>query len=283
MPLSYFLIFLALAWIVAATISDLKKREVPDWLNFSLIAIALLARLLFSLLEGDFSFFFWGIIYLAAFFLLANLFYHGKVFAGGDAKLLMGVGVVLAEPPKLVEISSIFPLPFTFVANLFLIGSIYGLLFTIFIVYKNRGRFLKEFNKRKGSLKISLFLTAAIAFLLIAFLTKNYLFIAFSILAIIFPHLYLTIKITEEVGMISRVPARQLTEGDWLAKPVRVGRKTINPTWEGLSKKDISLLEKAKKNVLVKYGLPFVPAFLLALIATLLFGNLFEMLFMLFF
>ena len=36
-----FLIILALIWLIFAVISDLKTREVPNWLNFSLIIFAL--------------------------------------------------------------------------------------------------------------------------------------------------------------------------------------------------------------------------------------------------
>lgn len=281
--LAYFLIIIALIWIVAATISDLKKREVPDWLSFSLIAIALFARFIFSLLENDFSFFFWGIIYFGIFFLLGNLFYYTKVFAGGDAKLLMGIGAVLAEPPQLTDISGIFPLPLTFIANLFIIGSVYGLLLTFSYAYKNKEKFVKEFRKRKPEIKVGLFLTIAIAFILAAFLTKIYVLVAFSFMVIILPYFYTAVKVIEQVGMISMIPVKQLAEGDWLASPVRIGRKIIKPTWDGLTKKEIALLKKAKKKVLVKHGLPFVPAFLLTFIVTLLFGNLFEVLITLFF
>jgi len=52
----------------------------------------------------------------------------------------------------------------------------------------------------------------------------------------------------------------------------------VKPTWEGLSKKELEFLQRAKKKVLVKYGIPFVPAFLLTLLATILLGNLFEFL-----
>jgi hypothetical protein len=55
----------------------------------------------------------------------------------------------------------------------------------------------------------------------------------------------------------------KLTPGDWLQKDVRVGSKTISATVHGLSEKEIALLVKARKKVLIKEGIPFVPVFLL--------------------
>ena len=66
-----------------------------------------------------------------------------------------------------------------------------------------------------------------------------------------------------------------LTEGDWLAEDVRISKRTIKANFEGLSKKEISFLMKHKKSVKVKYGLPFVPVFLIAFLAELFIGNLF--------
>ena len=136
MILTWFLILIAIVWVIIASIWDLKKREVPDWLNFSLIAIALFARLIFSLLEKNASFFTFGLSYFVLFFILANLFYYTKIFAGGDAKLLMGIGAVFAEPPKLAFFESMFPLPFTFIINLLFVGSIYGFLFMILYAFR---------------------------------------------------------------------------------------------------------------------------------------------------
>jgi Flp pilus assembly protein protease CpaA len=55
-----FLIVLAVVWIGAATICDLKSREVPNWINFSLIIFALGFRFFYSLFSQNaqgFSFF----------------------------------------------------------------------------------------------------------------------------------------------------------------------------------------------------------------------------------
>ena len=50
----------------------------------------------FSYIQAGFGFFCQGIIGLTIFFVLGNLFYYGKVFAGGDAKLMIALGPVLS-------------------------------------------------------------------------------------------------------------------------------------------------------------------------------------------
>ena len=106
----YITFIIALAGVIAATITDLKSREGPNWLTFSLIAIALGTRLIYSLITSNFSYIISGIIYLGAGFVLANILYYGKIFAGGDSKLLIALVTLFAEPPKFSNFVLVFPL-----------------------------------------------------------------------------------------------------------------------------------------------------------------------------
>ena len=89
------LILLAVTWLVFASIHDLKKRIVPNWLSFSLIIFALGFRFFYSLFNENFSFFLQGLIGLGIFFIIGNLLYYGRMFAGGDAKLMIALGPIL--------------------------------------------------------------------------------------------------------------------------------------------------------------------------------------------
>ena len=66
--------------------------------------------------------------------------------------------------------------------------------------------------------------------------------------------------------MIKKVDTKELTEGDWLYKNIRIGRKLIEAKWSGLSKEEIDLLRKKKKNILIRQGIPFSPVFLISYI-----------------
>jgi len=45
--------------------------------------------------EAGFGFFYQGLIGLGIFFVLGNALYYGRMFAGGDAKLMIALGAVL--------------------------------------------------------------------------------------------------------------------------------------------------------------------------------------------
>jgi len=91
-----FLIVLCLIWIAFAVIQDLRKREIANWLNFSLIIFAIVFRFFFSLFsEEGFGFFYQGLIGFAIFFVIGNMLYYGRVFAGGDAKLMIALGAII--------------------------------------------------------------------------------------------------------------------------------------------------------------------------------------------
>src|SRR3972149_7618794 len=90
-----FLFVLALIWIIFATIQDVRTTEIANWLSFSLIAFALAFRFFYSLFIENFSFFYQGLIGLGIFFVLGNMLYSGKMFAGGDARLFIALGAIL--------------------------------------------------------------------------------------------------------------------------------------------------------------------------------------------
>ena len=91
-----FLFVLALIWIMFATVQDIRKREVANWVSFSLIIFALGFRFFYSLFSDmGFDFFYQGLIGFGIFLILGNLLYYGKMFAGGDAKLMIALGAVL--------------------------------------------------------------------------------------------------------------------------------------------------------------------------------------------
>mgnify|MGYP001594423394 FL=1 len=134
----YFLFAIALLWIIFASMQDIRKREVANWLNFSLLALALSYRAFYSSIYDDYIFFLFGFFGVIIFGIFAYAFYYSRVFAGGDAKLLIALGAVFPfEKPM-----DFIILPFIFIFLLFLSGSIYGLVYSLGIVSKNRRVFV---------------------------------------------------------------------------------------------------------------------------------------------
>jgi len=264
----YFLFFVALLWIIFATVQDLKTREVSNWLSFSLIAIALAYRAFYSAFINDWEFFAFGLLGFGIFFVLAHAFYYARVFAGGDAKLLMGLGAVL-------PFSSYYDLAFVsllFISALFSIGAVYSLIYSVFLVYRNTNGFKKEFVKLFINNKKLCIIFWVFSGLLIMFSWQpNFIWVIITLFFLIAPLLYIYLKALETSCMIKLISADKLTEGDWLEHDIRVGGHIIKKSVHGLSLQEIKMLRKAGKKALIKEGIPFVPAFLIAFLVMVLF------------
>ena len=95
-------------------------------------------------------------------------------------------------------------------------------------------------------------------------------FIFISVIFLLFPVLLVFSKSVEEACMVKKIYAKDLTEGDWLYEDLYVKGKKIEKKWEGVSKKELELIRKKyKRKLLVKYGVPFTPSFLIGLIGLL--------------
>lgn len=263
----YFLFGLAFLWTIFAVVQDLRKTEVANWLNFSLIGFGLAYRGFYSLFSNDLFFFIIGLIGFGIFFVFAYTFYYTRAFAGGDAKLLMGYGIILPYS----NFGELITVGIFFVLALFLFGLIYSLVYSLFIVRKNKMKFYREFifEVRKN---LFVFVIAALIFIVCLLSEFNYLgFIFISLIFVSFLYIYLKAL---DSCMIELVKAKELQEGDWLERDVRVMNKIIKKSVHGLSAEDINILQKARKEVYIKRGIPFTPAFLISLIMVFFFSVL---------
>lgn len=266
-----FLFSLALIWIIFAVVQDVREKEIADWLNFSLIVFALGFRFFWSLFNVEsvgFSFFYQGLIGLGIFFVLENLLYYSRMFGGGDAKLMLALGAVL---PIFYNFKSNLEIFVLFFVLFLFVGGIYGILFSFILSFRNWKKFELEFSRqfRKNKSFIFLGIFLAILFLVFSFYVKFFLF--FGILVFAMTYLYLYLKSVDESCMVRKVSSKNLREGDWIYENVKVGNKVIKSSWDGLTKKDISLLKKNKKFVLLKEGIFFAPVFLISFLLTFIF------------
>lgn len=264
-----FLIVLASVWIILATIQDVKMREVANWLNFSLIIFALVFRFLFSIFAQDnFNFFIQGLIGFGIFFALGNVFYYSHLFAGGDAKLLIALGPIL---PFYTGFISNLKLLTTFLILFLIAGAIYGLSWSVYLTIKNRKKIKPQikiqFNKFKRIAYMFMFI--GIILMILGFI--NCILLIAGIFIFVLPNLYIYSKSVDESCMIKRIKTKELREGDWLYTAVKLGKQNIKAKWEGLSNQEIKQLQKKKKFVFIRQGIPFVPAFLIAFILFVVF------------
>jgi Flp pilus assembly protein protease CpaA len=263
-----FLIALGGIWMFFATVQDIKKREVANWLNFSLIVFALGARFFYSLFFNDgFGFFLQGIIGLGIFFAIGNLLYFLKVFAGGDAKLMISLGAILPLSSSFFINLKIYAL---FFCVFFLVGAVYGILFSLILVLKNLRKFKKEFSRQFILEKKFFYIFSVLGFLVLCLGFFEEFMIYFGLLIFFFPLLYVYAKSVEEGIMILNMDSFKITEGDWLYKDLKIGKKIIHAKWDGLSKMEIREIRKKLKKVKIKQGIPFVPVFLISFMVLVL-------------
>ena len=254
-----FLFVLALIWILFALVQDMRTTEIANWLNISLVIFALGFRFFYSLFfSTGFDFFYQGLIGLAIFYVLGNLLYNAKMFAGGDAKLFVSLGAVLPISGNFIQNISGF---LFFLLAFFVIGAIYSIIASIVLGIQNYSAFRREFRKQFGENKKKMMLSLLAGIILIVLGYISLYFFFFGILAFILPYLYLYAKAVDEAAMVKEIRPEKLREGDWLYKDAKAGKRIIRATWDGLSKQEILLLKKYNKKVWIRTGVPFTAVF----------------------
>ena len=194
-------------------------------------------------------------------FILSNLFFEGRIFGGGDAKLLFALSLFFVGSSFL---STFFNIGF-FVLSLMCFGSIYGIFFSVFLYIGNRKLVNSSFRKWARKSSFWYFFVGGLVILLLGIYDFRFLFVgAFLILFIL---LYVFSKSLEDVVMAREVRASDLRVGDLLYSNLKIGRRILRADWNGLSKSEIELILKSNiKKVKIKEGIPFVPAFFVAFV-----------------
>lgn len=272
-PENLFLIVIGVIWIIGAIIQDFRKREVDNIWNFSLIGIALAYRLGVSIFNGNYWFFMNGVFGFLIFLALGNAFYYSRLFAGGDAKLLISLGAIMPLSYAWIFNFEIFGI---FILLFLLGGSVYGIIYSFVLITRNWEKFKQEFARFSEKYKRMYIISFAFAIIImgILFLMGETRLFLIGLIFLLFPVLFVFSKAIEESCLVKKIPAQKVTVGDWLYEDVWIGRKLIKAKWEGVSKKDLGLIRKCKKKILVKQGIPFTPSFLIGFIGLLIWENL---------
>ncbi|MDP2925528.1 MAG: prepilin peptidase [Nanoarchaeota archaeon] len=262
-----FLIFLGLIWIVGAVLQDLRRREVDNIWNFSLIFFALSYRFSYSIHVSDYWFIINGLIGFFIFLIVGNLFYYSRLFAGGDAKLLIALGTILPLSNDWVINFKIFG---AFILLFLVAGSLYVLIWSLFLVVLNFKKFSKEFYKQIMKFKYLFILSIifAIFWIVLGYFISILAVLSIAIMVVLFPLLFVFARSVEESCMVKLITPDKLTEGDWLYKDIYVGDRKIESCWDGVTKEELRVIKnKCRRKILIKIGVPFTPAFLLGILA----------------
>lgn len=277
---------ITLSALTIASFTDIKTREVPDWLSYALIFTGFGVNLLYSIIFSNINFIINSIAGFLVFLGLGYLMFYAGQWGGGDSKVIMGLGSLLGLNVSILRNLSINNLPFLviFWINLLLISVIYAFFFGLGLAIKNKRKFLKQFKKEMKRffwIRVLLLTLLFIIFIFLLFILNillKILILTMIISIIILFYLTLFMRAVEKSCMLKMVSPEKLTEGDWIAKEINIDGKYIcGPKDLGISKKQIKKLLALKKKkkiskVLIKEGIPFVPSFLIAYIISLFFG-----------
>lgn len=261
--------------LLIATYTDIRTREVPDWLNFAGIVSGIGIRLLWALGTGEWSMLGWGILGFAFLFVIGCLMYYTGQWGGGDSKLLMALGALLGFGFAWQNVL------LSFLLWALLAGAAYGLVWSMVLALRNKKQFVLRYHVLSHRYRWA-HAPAWLAFALgIAFAIASddplfrILMLVIGLCVPVLLYLALLVKAVEHCCMLKTYPVSKLTEGDWIAQAVYVkGKYVCGPKDLGATKKHIAQLKKLRvKNVLVKEGIPFVPSFLLAFALMALVGS----------
>ena len=266
--------------LVIGSITDLKTTEVPDWLNFAGIAAGIGLHALAAISAWSVQPLIEGLLGLGVFIALGLVMYYTGQWGGGDSKLMMAVGSLLGFQFSLNHTSV------AFLINSLLAGAVYGLGWVVWIAIKKHELFAAHLRSMMKKPVFVVLRGVALLFMLVFgmlsfFAGETPLRLLLIIIAVFFPFItyaFLLTKTVEQACMIRTASPAELTEGDWIVNDVIVsGRRIAGPKDLGISSQQIHELQQLAKHhkftITVKDGIPFVPSFLIAFIATLLLGN----------
>ncbi len=282
------ILILLLIGLTIATYSDIKTKEVPNWLNFSII-ISLFSFYLFSsLISNNWNILIISLIGFGIFFTIGNIMYYTKQWGGGDSKILMMIGAAIPEYPEflLKYFNPSLNMNFLIILfiNIMIVGAIYSIILGIILGIKNKEKLIKYYKEKskikniKKLKKITIYFSIS-GILLSMIMIKNFQFKLSAIIILALPlvlfYFWLTISAIEKASMIKTINSNKLREGDYITHQIKVNKQIIyKPSTQGITKEQIKLLNKNKiKKIIIKDGIPFLPAIILAVIISLIFGN----------
>ncbi len=294
------LLAVATVYLLVSSYQDFRTREVDDKLSDSFIILAILIQAS-TLLSGNFEPFLWALAVGLGLFVFGWIMYQTGQWGGADVKILTALAILFANVKGFM---------FAYFINIFLVAFVYSILYSFYLAYQDTRVFKtfkrnvkkdqKELYKIIGAFMFALLLISGVLYFryIVTPLELLGLMLPLLWLLAILPLFWLLLKFTQVIEQVCfRIPAKAKTlrEFDLLTESlVRVQGKILRiPEGEklkgktivdckdpnGLTPKQIEQItklvkeKKLKDAFIIKWGLPFVPVFLIALYFTLWAGN----------
>jgi len=312
MDFSALAVLVGVAVLGVSSYFDFKTREVENYITVGFIALALLMQLGFSVLAGNFAFLQNALLVGGLFFAFGWVMFQTGQWGGADTKILAGMGVLFANFPALAPWPFAATLFVNIFISAFAYTILYSIYLTwqepsVISEFKRSVRAdSPELLRVFAIVFFAFFAASSYVFWRFSpdFLTLILLMQPLLSLLVLLPVFWGLIKFAralESKTLRLKATSKALREFDLLTVDIlRIGKKvSLVPEAErtrqmrksakdmiydstdpnGLTLEQISCIRKLVKSralpdsFVIKWGLPFVPVFLIALLVTLYFGD----------
>jgi len=270
------LLRVAIALIGSSVIAawDLKTSDIIDKLAIAMVIIGVLLNGADSMLTGDLQPFMLSLTVLGAYGLFGIIAYATGAWGAGDSVMLLAIGALVPTAPfaPLFAGQAILPFSFSYFINVFLVGSIYSVVYIMALGFRNR-KIMRDFRRSVRNDYFSLgaaFLSAVFLFAVFAY-QEVAVFLVLSAILAAMPVLYRYTKAVD-ANFYRRIPASKLKANDVIGQDLpKLGiyKKMIR----GLTDKEVAAIKRSQKMVLIREGIRYTPTFPIALLFTLAFGD----------
>lgn len=256
------IVILAVIGTALAGIWDLKTTEVPDQLPYAMVGVGILYWLARFLMGGGAYTLLVSLLVGTLLLAVGLLLYKKRQWGGADAWILAAIGYMIP-----VYGGSLFIIPY--LMNFMVVSIVYTVAYALAVGLLNRRVFPYVAKDLRQHAKIIAASTVGVAAVVAALGAPAFL------LSRLVPLIFLLLVFWRYAVVIERrvfrkkIPVSELKSGD-----VMEGGK-----WVGLTEQDVRRIKRSRRFVVIKDGMRFVPVFAIALVLTLLYGNLFFIVF----
>ena len=266
-------IIVTVLFSILASIYDVRKGFVPDWLNNLLVAFGLVSNLILTFLTSNVKFILASIISMVITYAVSYLLWQLHLWGGGDVKLFTSIATVIPfgasiDFLNIFPVLSIYPFTFSVIFNSILVSFPFLVIVTTRLIIKN------NFVKQNTDLLINIFNYNALKALIQSTLNKSVPVKDLKEGMIVNKYCFNeehVFKLIDEQNENLKVYRNNDGDFRYYFKSRSAG---------GITKNDVTLLKVmcAQKfisdSLSIKLGFPFTPAILIGLIIALSYGDL---------
>ncbi|MEM5804278.1 MAG: prepilin peptidase [Candidatus Aenigmatarchaeota archaeon] len=253
---------------------DLKTSNVPGKIVFPMLAAGVLLHAAESLLSGSYAPIVLCLEVGVAYSLFSIMMYYLGAWGDGDSALFAAVGFLVPAAPSFAA-ATVFPFALTYFMNVFIIGAAYSIAYSAALVLKSRKLRAGVAKAIRADARFyPILLVPAIAACFFLPLPAVFLLAA---LIVALPPLY-RISCAVEKGLQRRISTRELRADDIVGQDIPflgIKKRFIR----GLTKKEVAIIRRRMKYVLVRDGIRYTMVFFIALAFTLVVGDFLSFLF----